>query len=442
MQSYCSEKRTNLDYLMLLWGCVSAMPIVSFMHITVFVWGMFAFLFFLTFSIFNKGYISGLKTLEFSYILFFAVSVLSSIYSLISLPSVWLEGWGNRMIQYIICFIFYITFIGSRKTKLVKNFVDGVFISAVIQLFWGYAQYILYTIAKVDLNRVVFVNLLHMLRSGDTASHLTDGGIKVSGMCWNAGNFAPLVLFGFVYAKNIYLKVLFLIMALLCGSRTALIGVGTYLALLVIIHFKSIYQKAKKKVVSIIVISLGLIICVVSFSGLIVSYIDKVQETLYSIINYTENGSSMTHLGYFLEIPQILKHNSILHNLIGYGHGCSGIVYPKYPNALSGERWTAECDPVNYLWSYGIIGFALYYVWLVRNILNVKRINKDASLFFVAFMVEGLGYNVTWDWMKLLMISLFVLYRNRCDVFTDNNELESKVLTSLGIHFGISGVHV
>ena len=419
------DKSTRFEAFMLVWGVFSAMPIISVMHITVFVLMQFIFM---TVIVFYKPLsisAASNRIPEFSYSLFTVVFMISTFLSLILMPPIWLDGWGNRLIQGITCIAFYFYFVNEKNNKGLIAFVYGVYISAVVQLVWGYLQLVLYNWGGIDLNKLVFQNLLHMLSEDRYASHIAGESLKASGLCWNAGNYAPLILFGLVYSKNNYLKLAFIVMSLISGSRTLLLGVIAYY---VVLFFKKIKieNRVNKKIVIIMIFAATTCVSLVIIDGQkVFSYFEKTILVFQSMIDFDGNGSSQTHLRYFTEIPAIFKHNSFIHNLIGYGHGCSGYAYPTFPNSVDGTRWTVECDIVNYLWSYGIIGFLSYYCWQLKNISRISKQNDSAFSLFIALIIEGIGYNITWDWMKLLMISIFILYRGKIDVFHSHSYSKS-----------------
>lgn len=400
---------------MTLWGVVSAMPIVSIFSITAFVWGQMIFLAVLIISMLYSKKIIINNTIEKSYISYSVVAIMSTIVSFLVMPDGWTKGWIQGFIQLLIISIFYFYFCDSRKNFYLKKFVDGVYYSSLIQLFWGMAQYLLYK-KNIDLNKIVFSDILNTMK--EASSQITDQGIKISGFCWNAGNFAPLVLFGLAYSKNIFIKCLFVLIAVLSQSRTLLVGIIVYLVIYLLDILKNRKKISKSTFLclsSLIIVGIGAAPFIFDAMTLITGTVNK---AINSMFDFETNASNLTHLYYYTHVIDATKENNLFNNLFGFGLGCSGYAYPNSAQAIylgSNVKWTIESDYINCLWSFGYIGFTFYYFWFVNNIRKIK--NDKCTAFLIALLVEGITYNVSWDWMKLLIISIFILYRNGIDCF-------------------------
>lgn len=255
------------------------------------------------------------------------------------------------------------------------------------------------------------------------------GRLKVSGLCWNAGNFAPLITFGYIYTKNIYLKAAFFLLGFLSGSRTLILGLFVSAAIELAVTVvtgelkTAITKKKTKKEKAFLAVAITAI--AVAFVTNMDAILRKVMEVadLLDIMNRVKTeGSANTHLYYLTSIPTITMKNDLLSNLFGYGPGCSG--YPQsvlmnfYPEL---DKWSIECDYVNQLWSYGYIGFAIYYYWYIKNALSTFKLDKKYVTLFITFLFEGILYNITFNWVQFLLISIFVMSKEKIDIFKINN---------------------
>ena len=144
-------------------------------------------------------------------------------------------------------------------------------------MIWGYAQ-ILCDAIGIDLNTIVFRDTLHMVK--EIATQYQFGQLKVSGLCWNAGNFAPLITFGFIYTKNCYLKLAFFLLGFLSGSRTLMMGLLVCVAVELITTGKFKPTLSKKKVVF-----LG-----VAITGVVIAFVTNIDTILKKAVDYGSFG--------------------------------------------------------------------------------------------------------------------------------------------------------
>ena len=208
----------------------------------------------------------------------------------------------------------------------------------------------------------------------------------------------------------------------LSGSRTLMMGLLVSAAIELVVTGKFKTTVSKKKVVFLAV---AVTVIVIAFVTNIDSILKKVMEVadLLDIMNRVKTeGSANTHLYYLTSIPAITMKNDLLSNLFGYGPGCSG--YPQsvlmnfYPEL---DKWSIECDYVNQLWSYGYIGFAIYYYWYIKNTLSTFKLDTKYVALFITFLFEGLLYNITFNWVQFLLISIFVMSKEKIDIFKIND---------------------
>ena len=218
-----------------------------------------------------------------------------------------------------------------------------------------------------------------------------------------------------------YLKVMFAILALISGSRTAALGI-VFCILLELICSKNLFRKllSYKKIFFIFVISMVFaIICICKFE-IVSSIFQRVNELFGTLNKLSTESSGSVHLFYLTSVLDITQRNSIVNNLFGYGMGCSGYPFSHFfGQYISSEKWTVECDYINILWSYGYIGFIAYYWWYIKNILRSRRVSYKYSILFITFLFMGLFYNITFNWVKLLMIFIFAAVNNNINIFED-----------------------
>ena len=116
---------------------------------------------------------------------------------------------------------------------------------------------------------------------GEYTTQYQFGRLKVSGMCWNAGNLAPLVTFGYIYSNNMYLKGAFLVLGFVSGSRTLMLG----LMVCVILQFMLAKNRRKMRLTSkkLVFGLLGtgvLFIVIVKYGNAIVEKVIEISDLL------------------------------------------------------------------------------------------------------------------------------------------------------------------
>lgn len=186
-------------------------------------------------------------------------------------------------------------FFTKRKSAIFGILCKGSIHIINRSMVWGYTQIVFDAIGQ-DLNTIVFRDVFHMM--GEYATQYQFGRLKVSGLCWNAGNFAPLITFGYIYTKNSYLKVAFFMLGFLSGSRTLMMGLLVSAAIELVVTGKFKTTVSKKKVVFLAV---AVTVIVIAFVTNIDSILKKVVEItdLLDIKNRVRTeGSANTHLYY------------------------------------------------------------------------------------------------------------------------------------------------
>ena len=415
------KKKKIYSTALLLFGILAPMPIISLFSFTMYVWcimilGMIAFV-----ELVNQGRLKLDKRSDLAFIAVIVTWLISYLICVIKMPAKWNSGIGTSFVQLCFLIVVYFFFSQREKVQYLVYYIKGIYISSIIQMVWGYAQLLFDAIGK-DLNTIVFRDILHMM--GEYATQYQFGRLKVSGLCWNAGNFAPLITFGYIYTKNRYLKVAFFMMGFLSGSRTLMMGllVSAAIELMVTNKFKTTISK--KKIVFLIATVTAILIAVLSNIDIVLKKIVEITDLLDIMSRVKTEGSASTHLYYLTSIPAITMKNDLLSNLFGYGPGCSGYAQSELMNFYAdSDKWSIECDYVNQLWSYGYVGFVVYYCWYLKNIVKTLKLDKKYVVLFAAFLFEGLLYNITFNWVLFLIISVFLLEKSKVNIFKLDNTM-------------------
>lgn len=406
--------RKLFNKYMTLFGILAPAPIISLFSKTAYVYFLIITVFIILIYSMNSKFICR-KNFDKYYIIYTICVLLSSFICLVRMPSEWTSDVVGLIIQFICVFIIYLWFDKTENFDLSYSFVKGVYISAIVQMIWGYLQ-LFFNRYGIDLNLLVFDKILHMFE-GEATNHTIDGGIKISGFCWNSGNFAPLMLIGYLLSNKPIVRIAFVLVSLLSGSRTLIVGIFVCVILKNFYLLKGKLKITKKKIIFWNIIFFLLMIVIINYFSQIQLMISNLIASLNVISNYKSEGSTNTHIMYIIRTLDIIRNNSFLTNMFGYGPRCSGYAFVSHYNFYSGiGKWCVECDYVNVLWNYGILGFVFYYSWFISNIVKYKG-NYLRTIFFITISVMGIMYNVTFSWVQLFLIFIFCLNKNNIDIF-------------------------
>ena len=388
------KKKKVYSTAVLLFGILAPMPIINLFSITMYVWcimilGMIALVKWV-----NKGRVKLDKQYDRAFAAVIATWVISYLICAIRMPAKWTSGIGTSFVQLCFLIIVYIFFSQKEKVQYLAYYVKGVYISSIIQMM------------------------------GEYATQYQFGRLKVSGLCWNAGNFAPLITFGYIYTKNSYLKMAFLLLGFLSGSRTLMLGlfVGAIIEWILVGKFKATITKKKMIFLAVAIIVVAIVF--LTNRDIVFRKVMEIADLLDIKNRVKTEGSANTHLYYLTSIPEITIKNDFISNLFGYGPGCSGYAQSELMNLyVTSDKWSIECDYVNQLWSYGYIGFVVYYYWYLKNLVKTIKIDKKYIALFAAFLFEGLLYNITFNWVLFLVISIFLLAKSKINIFKLDNTM-------------------
>lgn len=316
------------------------------------------------------------------------------------------------MTFYFVLYIFSTTIDGKQIRKFFNIFYFGL----LIQIAWSSLQFMVYRIASEDINMVFFQSIYE--RVGGT-SYIKESSFGASGLAWHPSNMAPILVLVYWLSDNIYIKVITIAVSILTNNSTVIIGVSICVIIDVFIRNKKWLLKIKSRTSIIGVIFLVGIVYVIITTDL-VNLATSRYLFLYNRIfrGYYDGGSTNAHISYYLSIPEVVKNMPLLKVLFGFGEGCSGYIMTNLVGQYSDYgAWALECDVVNILWSRGIVGFILFYSWLVSIALRGRKINKKYLYVVVAIVFAGVFYNIQFDWLIVLEMMMELAIRNNIDIF-------------------------
>lgn len=397
-----------------LYGFLGAMPILTFGGFTVFFYfSIIVILLIISRSL--RGSAFKVPRKSKIYFTFTVLSLCSAAVCIFSaIPEKWKGIQPKSVLWELVYIVIVIYFSNRRSSDLRQHFFKGVYYSAILQTIWGLMQVALYRIAGVDLNKAFFSSILN-IQGVPAFSQIKGNSMALTGFCWNAGNMVPLISFGYIFTNNIWLKLLFAFAAVVSGSRTTLLSIIGCVVLDIILNSKNKSKSHKIKFSSISAIFLGGLVVLGIFifsSAARTKVLDLFDYLIFALRkNKTYfDPSTIIHTRYWTSILSVAKFAGPLHVLFGFGLGCSGYPFEKLFGQFGGQlssAWVVECDPINILWSNGLIYLLLWYTLILRGILKGWKTDKLYSILFIVISLSGITYNIRYNWCYLLILFLF-----------------------------------
>ncbi|RQN02448.1 hypothetical protein EHW71_17280 [Clostridium butyricum] len=394
----------DIDNLIFIVGVTSSIVLLRVNSISFFKWTVILLVICLFIKMFKNNEIV-INKIDYNYLLIYFVKIFTVIGALYY---GWSSSWKKAALVQIIWFTLYamVCFFQSIfSQKTIDIFRKGIIISIIIQINWSLFQYILWKINGIDINKLIFSDILGMISE---ASKFKYGELSVSGLAWHPINMAPILILGYCVFKKWYVRVLIFAIGVITNNSTVLIGLTVCLVLDLFFSFsmKKIVLKRKHIVSLFIIILVGILVI---FKTDIIEKLISNFIFLYERLTgkFYDGGSTAAHIRYYMSLPDIFRMSSVYKILFGYGDGCSGYVMGTLFNQYTDiGSWAIECDIVNILVSNGLIGFIFFYYWLFKIAISGKKIDKYYFIFIISIIICGVTYNVQYDWVIVLEMFL------------------------------------
>ena len=353
--------------------------------------------------------------------------IISTLYSFVSdIPTSYKMNSAIAII-YLIPTFFSISYcLGDMKNKyFVEKIKKIIVISCSIQLIWCLLQFILYNFANIDLNQVIFSDILHVM---ENPSSYKFGVYNPSGMCWHPAFMAPIVIIAFSISESYIIKILAIVDSIICNNATALIGISICLIVSIIISIIEFVKKSQKKTQKKII--LWILVMIIIFVPLIIHYnvFDIIQTKIVDIYQRSaglvnDGGSANAHIRYYTAFPEIVKKENIGKLLLGYGTSNSGFPISKILGQYTNlESWSVESDVMNQLYSNGIIGFLLFYGFLLYIAIKGFKIDKRYFIVMVGLILSGITYNIQFNWVIFIEFLFYFMVKAKMKLSFNSNK--------------------
>ena len=332
--------------------------------------------------------------------------------------------------------IFIVANLMQNNTKRELNiFIFGLKCSCIVSVIWCLIQYVSFNIFHLNINDLIFIEKLHLVENASFGENLT-------GMAWHPVNLVPVLLLCVLFFDHWLMWGICFFISVNASSSTTMIAL--FLAL-ILLKGRYIIRKNGLPVSmparKLLFIFLSLIAVSVALYFLFPSISDEAKRLISRLSGAgTEDESTYLHKRYYTSIYYVFSHSSIYEIMFGYGYHQSGLVFAKFFNQFSGlSSWSVESDPMDYLYGNGVIGFTLFYCFLVNNMLRSRNKEYKLFCFYLIVIVCGITYNIQFEWVMQLELIFEVLRKKNIVVFgnSDNkayvysNKLEIKRIINL-----------
>lgn len=300
--------------------------------------------------------------------------------------------------------IMYLRKLILKRKKYISLIRHALKLICGLQIVWAILQY-LFFLDNINLNKIVFENILHL------NLNITN---SICGFSWHPGTLAPIIVLSYFLYKNLLFRILIIFVSLICNNATAFIG-GLFCLLISFFEFLKEKKIKREKIIKIsvifiILLGIGFYFNVFSFG------IEKIERIIGRITGSVYDQSAIGHIRYYTSLANVIKISSPAQILFGYGTGCSG--YPidqLYDQYSFLNNWAVESDFMNILYSWGIVGFILVYILIGIIIVKGYKIDKRYSYVTLIITLEGITYNVLYDWVLLLFMLFFICIKKEID---------------------------
>ena len=323
---------------------------------------------------------------------------------------------------YLVAFILLFNCKRDYVIECTDYYVVGIIYAARIQAVWGILQLVLQYGAGININEILFVDILHSTNSRDWIMGFFSGyswNMRITGLNFENSMFALVVCVGVALEKKNIWKIVLLIVSVLSLSRTGWVLVVGYLCILAMRTVKSKMVVEKKKMIK------SFLKGVVAVGASAVAYvkIPAIQRQVANILLRAGDTGAVSisgkrHLLYYPYGFEIwLTRSNILQMLFGYGMRCSGVAFSEQRDICNiigigtySSAWAVECDVIGLLLGGGICTFLAYYIEMFKNI---KTKYRDA---IIVLLIGGVTYHyhsISYVIFLMMMASLSRLKEKR-----------------------------
>ena len=354
-----------------------------------------------------------------SFVMFMIASMVSSLLSVFevySIPhqNVVIGYLANSLVYFLIYLLLY-NLEYTVKYSISVAFRKGLVYAARIQALWGIVQLILLYGAGININEILFVDILHSTTVRDWIMGFYTGNtwnLRITGLNFENSMFALVVCVGVVLEEKTIWKLFLGGVVILSLSRTGWVMLAGYLIVL-LYRNRSKFRQIK---INKLMIGITSLIAVPICLFFLYTKVPAIKMQIVNIIIRATDTDAVSisgarHLLYYpYGIAIWLFRSNIIQMIFGYGMRCSGIAFSQQPDICQiigiesySTAWAVECDVIGLLLGGGIVTFFAYYITLINT---RKSIYKDAILVIFFGGITYHYHSISYVILIIMMASL------------------------------------
>lgn len=344
--------------------------------------------------------------------------IFSNLFSILDVPDDWFN-YGFSYSLKLIILIFPICFCLSNIniSKMLEGFLRGIKVSCIIWLIWEVLQIIVFYNVGVSLNEFIFEYILG-LESGRPSmlllgENMDEATFRPTGLSWDPAYLGMILSFGYILWDNKYLKICFIIGAILSTSRTGFILM--IIAIIMDFFYKHKYKLnsniSLRSLLCLLIVFITFIITIIIFYDNIINIISvQMQHISFDFFNGSKasNMSDNIHALYYINIFDIFfNSNNPIKFLLGQGYMEVGYFYAlEYGLYGIVNPWNPESDFVILFIGCGVLGTSIYYFIMYKALKNKNSFCKSILILLLTGGIFYIFLRSTWTIILLLLIFL------------------------------------
>lgn len=348
---------------------------------------------------------------------FFLIMFLSVLHASFSMPIIWVKESLSLTLKFSIYILGLIILFGNTNLLILKkSFISGLYMSTILQLLWGGLQAGLWYGVNLNLNEIIFGDILNVNKDNiDWQGDILGSIIRLTGFSWEPANFALVMLIGWSLSKSSKMKFLFILALIFSYSKTGWLCMCILGMLKFIIEFKNINLIkiiSLNNIIKFLVFIFIFMVFAIVYSDLIQNTLNTIGESfiiLQNAIFTDEDYSSNIHKSYYIMLGDILNNMSLWQCIFGYGTFSAGYPYGLYNIVPYGTDWVwnPESDFITIIIGNGILGIIVYYLIIIKAYFYINNIREKYIL--ISIVVCGITYlfiRGTWSCLILFFLSI------------------------------------
>lgn len=356
-------------------------------------------------------------------IIWYLIVIISSLYGLYYIDvnkKKLLDDAVATNIIFIVQIIFvYIPMIilllnSKKKLEISQMIKKSILLTAKINVLWVFLQFIFENTNNFDLNNWLFVKVLGQGSDWTSYSNLMNQGVllRPTGLNRDSAFLAIILLFGFVFDENKFMRAFYFFAIIISFSRSGLFAFLAVIAYFFLYDLMDGKIQGKKLINVIFTFVMSILVFYIAYKNILViqNQVDRMLQRL-STISTGSDGTSL-HMMYPLSaLVVVSKYFPIGAMSFGIGPKISGVAFSIFSSKLKlpmrlymlNNVWAIECDFATVILGSGIIGAVVYYILWYRLYKNGNKLEKA---YVFAMVIMGLMYN----YCSLIFILYVILY--------------------------------